>query len=45
VRATAAHQRQMRTLLGQKPDLTLKELRVAVELECSLPKNARSTCE
>ena len=31
------HQRQMRTLLGKKPDLTLKELRAAVELECSLP--------
>jgi transposase len=33
----AAHQRQMRTLLGKKPDLTLKELRAAVALECSLP--------
>ena len=33
----ASHQRQMRTLLGQKVDLTLKELRAAVELECSLP--------
>lgn len=33
----AAHQRQMRTLLGKKPDLTLKELRAALELECSLP--------
>jgi transposase len=33
----AAHQRQMRTLLGRKPDLTLKELRAAVKLECSLP--------
>ena len=32
-----SHQRQMRTLLGQKVDLTLKELRAAVELECSLP--------
>jgi len=27
----------MRTLLGRKPDLTLKELRVAVALECTLP--------
>lgn len=33
----AVHQRKMRVLLGQKPDLTLKELRAAVELECSLP--------
>ena len=33
----AAHQRQMRTLLGQRVDLTLKELRAALELECSLP--------
>ena len=33
----AAHRRQMRTLLSKKPDLTLKELRVALELECSLP--------
>ena len=33
----AAHQRQMRALLGKKPDLTLKELRAAVDLECSLP--------
>jgi transposase len=33
----AAHHRQMRTLLGQKPDLTLKELRAAMELDCSLP--------
>jgi hypothetical protein len=30
------HQRQMRALLGKKPDLTLKELRAAVALECSL---------
>ena len=33
----AAHQRQMRTLLNQKPDLTLKELRAGLELDCSLP--------
>jgi len=32
-----AHRRQMRTLLSKKPDLTLKELRAALELECSLP--------
>jgi hypothetical protein len=29
----AAHQRQMRTLLSKKPDLTLKELRAAVAVE------------
>jgi transposase len=33
----ATHHRQLRALLGQKPDMTLKELREAVELECSLP--------
>jgi transposase len=33
----ASHQRQMRSLLAKKPDLTLKELRAAVALECSLP--------
>ena len=32
----AAHQRQMRSLLGQKPDLTLKELRDTMALDCSL---------
>ena len=32
-----AHHRQMRVLLSHKPDLTLKELRQAVALECSLP--------
>jgi transposase len=32
-----AHENQMRTLLGQKPDMTLKELREAVGLDCSLP--------
>lgn len=31
-----AHHRQLRALLGQKPDLTLKELRAAVALNCSL---------
>lgn len=31
------HHRQMRVLLGHKPDLTLKELRAALGLECSLP--------
>lgn len=33
----ASHQRQMRTLLGRKPDLTLKELRAAAGLDCTLP--------
>lgn len=33
----AIHHRQMRALLGQKPDLTLRELRAAVALDCSLP--------
>ena len=33
----AAHRNRMRVLLGKKPDLTLKELREALVLECSLP--------
>ena len=33
----AGHEQQMRTLLGHKPDLTLKELRQAVGLNCTLP--------
>jgi len=32
----AGHQRQIRSLLGKKPDLTLKELRNAMTLDCSL---------
>ena len=35
-RIVPAHHRQLRALLGQKPDLTLRELRAALELECSL---------
>jgi transposase len=35
-RIVPGHQRRMRALLGQKPDLTLKELRHALELDCSL---------
>ena len=31
------HHQQLRRLLDQKPDLTLKELRVAVKLNCTLP--------
>jgi transposase len=33
----ASDQRQLRSLLAKKPDLTLKELRAAVALKCSLP--------
>ena len=32
-----SHDQQMRTLLGRKPDLTLRELRQAVGLKCTLP--------
>ena len=32
-----AHRCQMRTLLREKPDLTLKELRAGLGLDCSLP--------
>jgi transposase len=31
------HREQMRKLLSKKPDLTLKELRSAMQLSCSLP--------
>jgi transposase len=34
---TAQHQQQFRALLARKPDLTLKELRQAVGLDCTLP--------
>jgi transposase len=33
----AEHHRQMRVLLGQKPDLTLSELRTQTGLACTLP--------
>jgi transposase len=33
----SGHRQQMRKLLSKKPDLTLKELRSAMELNCSLP--------
>jgi transposase len=36
-RIVATHHRQLRTLLRQKPDLTLAELRSAVALDCTLP--------
>lgn len=36
-RIVASHQRQLRVLLDKKPDLTLKELRVATGLKCTLP--------
>jgi transposase len=35
-RIVATRQLRMRALLGRKPDLTLKELRSAMELDCSL---------
>jgi transposase len=31
------HHRQMRMLLGKKPDMTLEELREAISLDCTLP--------
>jgi len=36
-RIMATHRQQMRTLLARKPDLTLKELRQATGLTCTLP--------
>lgn len=36
-RIVASHQHQLRTLLAKKPDLTLKELRAATGLVCTLP--------
>lgn len=32
-----SHDKRMKELLAKKPDLTLAELRAAMELECSLP--------
>jgi transposase len=32
-----SHHRQLRGLLSRKPDLTLKELRTALQLNCTLP--------
>jgi transposase len=36
-RIVTRHHDQLRTLLAKKPDLTLKELRVATGLACTLP--------
>ena len=36
-RIVASHRQQLRTLLDKKPDLTLKELRLAAGLDCTLP--------
>ena len=36
-RIVARHRQELRTLLDQKPDLTLKELRAATGLACTLP--------
>ena len=36
-RIVATHHHQLRTLLDGKPDLTLKELRTATGLTCTLP--------
>lgn len=36
-RIVASHQHQLRALLVKKPDLTLRELRAATELACTLP--------
>jgi transposase len=33
----ASHHKQMRERLGEKPDLTLRELRQELKLNCSLP--------
>lgn len=32
-----AHRNRMKQLLGKQPDLTLRELRSALELDCTLP--------
>jgi len=36
-RIVASHHHQLRVLLAKKPDLTLKELRIATGLDCTLP--------
>jgi len=33
----STHRQQMRVLLGKRPDMTLKELRMALKLNCTLP--------
>lgn len=33
----ASHRRDMKKLLAEKPDMTLEELRAALELDCTLP--------
>ena len=33
----ASHRREMKKLLAGKPDMTLEELRAALELDCTLP--------
>src|ERR1700761_4880202 len=33
----AAHRQQLDQLINQKPDITLTEMRAALELDCSLP--------
>lgn len=32
-----SHRREMKKLLAEKPDMTLEELRAALELDCTLP--------
>jgi len=34
---TRDHRRQLKSLIDQKPDITLEEMREALELKCSLP--------
>ncbi len=36
-RLLTTHQQRLRVLLRKKPDLTLKELRQAMQLDCTLP--------
>jgi len=36
-RIVDSHRRQMRVLLARKPDMTLKQLRESLELDCTLP--------
>lgn len=36
-RIVESHQKEIRVLLGAKPDMTLKELRDALALDCTLP--------
>ena len=34
---TAKHEKQLKRLIGERPDMTLEELRAAIDLDCTVP--------